>query len=91
MNLSKTKSRCLSCGVRFFDEDARSVCVFAQTEAEPAEYEIHCPVCNSVKIEPVSIALCRTCDDAIVGDFGEQCAECNACEREALFDAMMGH
>ena len=88
-DLIKTKSKCLKCGQEFFDEDANYNCVYAGSLTEPPEWDKRCPHCNSIDVEEISIAFCRSCNDVVVSDYGEQCSECYTCEREALFDAMM--
>lgn len=87
--LSKSRSKCLMCRQEFFDEDAEYDCIFPGSEAEPPEWSTRCPHCNSNNIQEISLAFCRTCNDVVVADEGEECSECRTIAAEALFDSMM--
>jgi len=68
--------------------------VFIQTQEEPDEFLWYCPDCNrtdSLEEKYENAAWCRTCEDVIVPDEGEQCEECRTCQAEAWADEVKGH
>jgi hypothetical protein len=61
--------------------------VFHATQEEPDEWLWYCPCCKAtdgLEEKYENAAWCRTCEDVIVPDEGEQCHECyqEDCERQ---------
>jgi len=80
---------CRNCKIDFPVKDATENIEFPGSLEEPAEISHQCPDCGSDDLREEMVAWCRSCGDIQVSDQGEQCSECNTCEREACFDAMM--
>lgn len=75
------KMRC-ECGWEGDDGELRSITVFEQTEAEPAEYENLCPCCDRPFDELEEVPLCATCEDVYVQEDGDKCGVCVETEME---------
>ena len=91
---SKDDWICRSCK---WEGDVREIIkhrVFSATYDEPDEWMWYCPSCKrNDKLEELyeNAAWCRTCEDVIVSDEGEQCTECATCESEFAYDKSRGH
>ena len=94
MMIDKDNWICVCCK---WEGDAKDIIkkrVFDATYEEPDEWLWYCPDCNrtdSLEEKYEHAAWCRTCEDVIVPDDGEQCEECRVCQAEAQADEAKGH
>ena len=85
---------CTLCKWEGHVDEIKKEIVFEPTSYEPDEWEWYCPSCNSaegLEEKYENAAWCRTCEDVIVPDEGEQCNECYMEDKERLADIAKGH
>jgi len=80
MNTSP-KMRC-ECGWEGVSDELRTICVFQQTQEEPAEHENLCPCCDRPYDELEEVPLCAQCEDIYVQEEGDTCGGCVAANIE---------
>jgi hypothetical protein len=81
MSAFDPKLRC-PCGWEGDSSLLESVCVFRQTQEEPAEYESKCPACDRPFDELEEVPLCVSCEDVYVQEEGDKCGICVETEME---------
>ena len=83
---------CVACKWTGQECDIRKEIIFVQTREETEEWEWYCTDCNKTDtLEEDDKIWCKTCEDVIVKDEGDQCTECYTEECERHVDAARGH
>lgn len=85
---------CTHCKWEGSVDDIRKEVVFPGSREEPEEWEWYCPECahsDDLEEKMQNANWCRTCEDVIVEDEGEQCGVCIMENLERIADEKRGH